>query len=99
VGKTVFLNLYFKNETNATCSKALKDQIDSRYFFLVGVWKECEIVYRFENLRAFKGLNKVSLPVVWHSNWKAWVTIFFSGYITSYLSPFISKYCAQSNLG
>lgn len=50
------------------------------------------LVYRSENPRALKGVLKSSLPVVWRSNRKAWVTgNLFHDYVTSYLSPFIER--------
>ncbi|KAI6646211.1 Tigger transposable element-derived protein 1-like [Oopsacas minuta] len=33
------------------------------------------LVYRAENPRAFKNITKSSLPVIWKSNTKAWVTL------------------------
>lgn len=47
------------------------------------------LVYHSENPRALKGVHKSSLPVVWQSNKKAWVTrSVFHDYLTSDISPF-----------
>nr|XP_028576556.1 tigger transposable element-derived protein 1-like isoform X1 [Podarcis muralis] len=57
------------------------------------------LVYHSENPRALKGIPKSTLPILWRSNRKAWVTReVFSDYIRSYFSPFAADYCRESNL-
>uniref|UniRef100_A0A3B3RS84 HTH CENPB-type domain-containing protein n=1 Tax=Paramormyrops kingsleyae TaxID=1676925 RepID=A0A3B3RS84_9TELE len=57
------------------------------------------LVYHSENPPALIGMVKSSLPVIWRSNRKAWVTQeVFADYVQTYLSPFIKKYTAESSL-
>uniref|UniRef100_A0A8C9SH57 HTH CENPB-type domain-containing protein n=1 Tax=Scleropages formosus TaxID=113540 RepID=A0A8C9SH57_SCLFO len=57
------------------------------------------LVYHAENPRALKGVIKSSLPVVWRSNRKTWVTQeVFIDYIRSYFSPFVEQYCKENSL-
>ncbi|XP_067127076.1 tigger transposable element-derived protein 1-like [Centruroides vittatus] len=57
------------------------------------------LVYHLETPRALKRIAKSSLPVMWRSNQKAWVTQdLFNEYIHGYMSPFIKKYTEERNL-
>lgn len=57
------------------------------------------LVYHSPNPRAFKNINKNTLPVVWTSNSKAWVTSkIFHEYVTGYLSRFVERYTRKENL-
>ncbi|XP_019391383.1 PREDICTED: centrosomal protein of 89 kDa isoform X4 [Crocodylus porosus] len=57
------------------------------------------LVYHSENPRALKGYLKSSLPVIWKSNKKAWVTIsVFQSWFRDYFCPAVEKYCAENNL-
>jgi hypothetical protein len=90
-----------KKEAAAPGHKASKDRIT----ILLGGNAEgdCKlkplVVYRTMNPRAFKGLNKQSLPVIWKSNKKAWMTRqLFEEWFTSYFCPTAEKYCKENNL-
>jgi hypothetical protein len=53
------------------------------------------MVYQSENPRVLKGYSKESLPVVWRSNKKAWITTsLFEFYFTSELHHELQAYCA-----
>ncbi|XP_076035908.1 uncharacterized protein LOC143021925 isoform X5 [Oratosquilla oratoria] len=57
------------------------------------------LVYYSANPRAFKNVNKTTLPVVWTANSKAWVTFsIFHEYVTGYLSQFVERYTKKENL-
>ncbi|XP_023234398.1 tigger transposable element-derived protein 1-like [Centruroides sculpturatus] len=57
------------------------------------------LVYHSETPRALKRIAKSSLPVMWRSNQKAWVTQdLFNEYIHGYMSPFIKNYTEERNL-
>ncbi len=57
------------------------------------------LIYRTMNPRALKGCNKQTLPVIWWSNSKAWVTkVMFEDWFTSHFCPEAEKYCQNNNL-
>lgn len=57
------------------------------------------LVYQAENPRAFKGIWKGSLPVIWKSNKKAWVTLaLFEDWFTNHFVPEVERYCAAKNI-
>ncbi|XP_018600856.2 tigger transposable element-derived protein 1-like [Scleropages formosus] len=57
------------------------------------------LVYHSETPRALKGVVKHTLPVIWRSNRKAWVTCdLFMDYIKNYFCPFVREYCAKNSL-
>ncbi|XP_064087452.1 tigger transposable element-derived protein 1-like [Macrobrachium nipponense] len=57
------------------------------------------LVYLAENPRAFKGILKSQLPVIWKSNQKAWVTLcIFEDWFTNHFVPTVKEYCIQKNL-
>jgi hypothetical protein len=57
------------------------------------------LVYRAENPRALKGLVKGTLPVIWKSNSKAWMTAtIFEYWFSHHFIPEVKKYCADNNL-
>ncbi|KAM6471896.1 uncharacterized protein PHA67_002618 isoform 2-T2 [Liasis olivaceus] len=57
------------------------------------------LVYRSPNPRALKGYNHSSLPVIWRSNKKAWMTqALFSDWFSSYFCPAVEKYCKENNI-
>lgn len=57
------------------------------------------LVYHSETPRAMRGTDKTSLPVVWRSNRKAWVTreIFQEWYSNSFC-PSVKSYCDRNGL-
>jgi hypothetical protein len=56
------------------------------------------LVYLCQNNGAFKGLDKVALPMIL-SSVQAWLVVaVFVDCMTGYLSPFIVSYCARYNL-
>uniref|UniRef100_UPI00358E7BA4 tigger transposable element-derived protein 1-like isoform X2 n=1 Tax=Myxine glutinosa TaxID=7769 RepID=UPI00358E7BA4 len=57
------------------------------------------LVYHSENPRAFKCMSKASLPVIWKSNPKAWVTLaLFEDWFWHHFVPEVKLYCAKNNL-
>ena len=57
------------------------------------------LLHRAENPRALKHADKDSLPVIWRSNRKAWVTKkVFSEWFQGYFIPFIANYNAEHGL-
>jgi hypothetical protein len=81
--------------------KAAKDRLTS----LLGANAagDCKLqpllVYRAENPRALEGLVKGTLPVIWKSNSKAWVTAtIFEDWFSHHFVPEVKKYCAADNL-
>jgi hypothetical protein len=76
-----------------------------RLMLLLGgnVAGDCKIkpllVYHSENPRTFKNISKTSLPVVWKSNRKAWVTqeIFQDWFLHHFVHE-VEKYCKENNL-
>ena len=54
--------------------------------------------YHSENPRALKGIDKNTLPVVFHSHPSVWNTqVIFSEYMSGYVSPFVENYCRENN--
>ncbi|XP_069792247.1 tigger transposable element-derived protein 1-like [Narcine bancroftii] len=57
------------------------------------------LVYSFENPIALKGYAKPNLPVIWHSNRKACMTVtIFQDWFINYFCPDVEKYCAKHNI-
>ncbi|XP_072121835.1 tigger transposable element-derived protein 1-like isoform X1 [Mobula birostris] len=57
------------------------------------------LVYSCENPSALKGYAKPNLPVIWHSNSKAWMTVtIFHDWFINYFCPAVEKYCAKHHL-
>ena len=57
------------------------------------------LIYQSENPRALKNVVKDTLPVIWKSSKKAWMTKFiFKEWFTKYLCPAIERYLKQKNL-
>lgn len=57
------------------------------------------LVYHAENPRAFKGIWMGSLPVIWKSNKKAWVTLaLFEDWFTHHFVPEVERYCVANNI-
>jgi hypothetical protein len=57
------------------------------------------LVYRWENPRALKGIEKSKLPVIWMSNRKAWLTrTLFENWFTKYFCPAVNSYCTANQL-
>lgn len=51
------------------------------------------LIFKSATPRPLKNINKESLPVIWRSNRKAWVTKdIFSEWFSSYFVPFVKKY-------
>lgn len=57
------------------------------------------LVYKSENPRAFKGVDKEKLPVHWTSNSKAWVTrIIFLNWYKNCFGQEVETFCQKHNL-
>ena len=57
------------------------------------------LVYLSENPRALKNIAKGSLPVVWKSNPKAWVTqAIFQDWFFHHFIPEVQKYCLEKDI-
>ncbi|XP_057390086.1 tigger transposable element-derived protein 1-like isoform X2 [Balaenoptera acutorostrata] len=57
------------------------------------------LVYHSENPRALKNIAKGSLPVVWKSNPKAWVTqAIFQDWFFHHFIPEVEKYCLEKEV-
>ncbi|XP_066940983.1 tigger transposable element-derived protein 1-like [Macrobrachium rosenbergii] len=57
------------------------------------------LVYLAENPRAFKGIFKSQLPVIWKSNKKAWVTLMvFKDWFNDHFVPAVERYRALKGL-
>ncbi|XP_066875983.1 tigger transposable element-derived protein 1-like isoform X3 [Kogia breviceps] len=57
------------------------------------------LVYHSENPRALKNIAKGSLPVVWKSNPKAWVTqAIFQDWFFHHFIPEVEKYCLEKDV-
>ncbi|XP_066450519.1 tigger transposable element-derived protein 1-like [Eleutherodactylus coqui] len=57
------------------------------------------LVYHAENPRALKNIAKASLPVVWKSNRKAWVTLaMFQDWFYHHFIPEVERYCRDKNI-
>ncbi|XP_042226803.1 tigger transposable element-derived protein 1-like [Homarus americanus] len=54
------------------------------------------LVYHSENPGALKGYAKSNLPVIWHSNKKAWMTMtLYQDWFTNYFCPAVERYNAK----
>jgi hypothetical protein len=57
------------------------------------------LVYHSEKSGAFKGVSKSSLPVVWQSAPKAWVTReIFRDWFLQHFVPEVKLYCSKNNV-
>lgn len=57
------------------------------------------LVYKSENPRAFKKISKISLPVHWKSNKKAWMTgKIFEDWFLNYFCVEAENYCKRENI-
>ncbi|XP_045117649.1 tigger transposable element-derived protein 1-like [Portunus trituberculatus] len=57
------------------------------------------LVYTSENPRALKNIAKASLPVVWKSNSKAWITqAIFQEWFYNQFIPEVEKYCRSNSI-
>ncbi|XP_064099530.1 tigger transposable element-derived protein 1-like [Macrobrachium nipponense] len=57
------------------------------------------LVYLAENPRAFKGIFKSQLPVIWKSNKKAWVTLMvFEDWFNDHFVPAVERYLSSKGL-
>jgi hypothetical protein len=57
------------------------------------------LFYHSPNTLFRKGYNHWSLPAIWLSNKKAWVSqAVFSDWFSSYFCPGVEKYCKSSNV-
>ncbi|XP_067930806.1 tigger transposable element-derived protein 1-like [Watersipora subatra] len=57
------------------------------------------LVYQAANPRALKNLTKSSLPVIWMSNTKAWVTLaVFEGWLFHHFIPEVKLYCRDNRI-
>ena len=57
------------------------------------------LVYRADNPRALKNINKSQLPVIWKSNKKAWVTlVVFKDWFFHHFIPEVKLYCQENDV-
>ncbi|XP_068246736.1 tigger transposable element-derived protein 1-like [Palaemon carinicauda] len=57
------------------------------------------LVYRAANPRALKNVTKSSLPVIWMSNMKAWVTLaIFEDWFFHHFIPEVKLYCRENGI-
>ncbi len=57
------------------------------------------LVHFTKNSRALKGLVKTTLPVIWKSNKKAWVTSsLFEDWFSHQFLPEVKKYCEDTDI-
>lgn len=57
------------------------------------------LLYRSENPRALKNKSKSSLPVIWKSNRKAWVTAsLFEDWFGNHFIPEAERYCKSQDI-
>ena len=57
------------------------------------------LVYRAANPRALKNVTKSSLPVIWMSNTKAWVTLLiFEEWFFLHFIPEVKLYCRENGI-
>ena len=57
------------------------------------------LVYRADNPRALKNINKSQLPVIWKSNKKAWVTlVVFKDWFFHHFIPEVKLYCQENDI-
>ncbi|XP_068226561.1 tigger transposable element-derived protein 1-like [Palaemon carinicauda] len=81
--------------------KAAKDRLTS--MLGANASGDCKLkpllVYRAANPRAFKNINKSTLPVIWMSNLKAWVTLaIFQDWFNLHFIPEVKLYCHENNI-
>lgn len=57
------------------------------------------LVYHSKNPRAMKGISKSTLPVIWESNKKSWITMKnFQDWFTKRFCPSVKRYCEIKKL-
>ena len=57
------------------------------------------LVYHSKTPRAMKGISKSSLPVIWESNKKSWITMkIFQNWFTKHFCPSVKRYCEFKKL-
>ncbi|XP_015186874.1 PREDICTED: tigger transposable element-derived protein 1-like [Polistes dominula] len=57
------------------------------------------LIYHSETPRAMKGISKSTLPVIWESNKKSWITMnIFQNWFTEHFCPSVKRYCEFKNL-
>ena len=57
------------------------------------------LLYKAENPRCFKGIDKSTLPVTFRSNRKAWMTSSsFKDWYVNFFIPYVKKYCLSQNI-
>ena len=57
------------------------------------------LVYRADNPREWKNINKSQLPVIWKSNKKVWVTlIVFKDWFFHHFIPEVKLYCQENDI-
>jgi len=57
------------------------------------------LIYHSENPRALKNISKSSLPVIWKSNRKAWMTReIFEAWVRHHFIQKVDEYCKENNL-
>lgn len=57
------------------------------------------VIYNSENPRALKGHNKASLPIIWRSNKKGWMTAtLFNDWINNHFSIAVKKFSQEKNI-
>ena len=88
------------NKTKKKGTKMLKD----RATLLLGGNAEGHkmkpyLLYKAENPRCLKGIDKSTLPVTFRSNRKAWMTsASFKDWLVNFFIPFAKKYCSSQNI-
>jgi hypothetical protein len=90
-----------KNEKSAPDFRPSKDQVT----LLVDGNANCNkklkplLIYRSENPRALKNVAKSSLPVIWKSHQKAWITIqILHDWFVEYFFPEMKKNIVQRRI-
>ena len=90
-----------KEESRMPGFKAAKDRLT----LLLGGNAEgdCKLkpmlIYRSENPRVLKGVDKKALPVIWRSNKKAWVTVtLFEEWFSQNFIPEVKKFCEEKGI-
>ena len=57
------------------------------------------LVYHSKTPRAMKGISKSTLPVIWESNKKSWISMkIFQNWFTEHFCPSVKRYCEVKNL-
>ena len=57
------------------------------------------LVYHSKNPRAMKRISKETLPVIWESNKKSWITMnIFKNWFVEHFCPTVKRYCERKNL-